>query len=139
MGFDTSCSASKKPTAEISSKRSASSIAILEGDESALTPLSLDVPRDAFELSRCFENGTGASNKAPTPPLKKPSSSSSSSKGTLPNTLLSLLRANSGDLTLCWISLLILPKPSLIPESGHRPNGKRAPERLGFRAWGTWV
>ena len=63
-GFDASCYASKKPTAEISSKRS---------------------------------------------------TSSSNSKGTLPDTLQSLLGTNNRDATLSWISLLILPEPALIP------------------------
>jgi len=66
--------------------------------------------RDAIEPSRCFGRGTGASNKAPTPPPKKSSFSSSNSKGMLPDTLPLLLSASNGDLTLCWISsLLILP------------------------------
>jgi len=54
------------------------------------------------------------------------------SKGTLPDTLLSLLGASNGDLTF----MLDLPPDSAktfthaIPESRYRLNGNRAPERL---------
>ena len=57
-------------------------------------------------------------------------SSSSNSKGTMPDMLLSLLGASNKDAILCWISLLILPEPALIPSPN--PAGNRAPERLGL-------
>ena len=77
-----------------------------ERDESTLTQPSLDVPRDALEPSHC--------------------SSSSNSEGTLPDTLLSLLGGSNRDAISCWISLLILPEPALIPSPN--PAGNRAPD-----------
>ena len=115
MGFDGSCSATKKnhrrniikthhlfdrhvvlvipPLPDGPNNRSNNVIIMLtlalkaERDESTLTLPSLDVPRDALEPSHC--------------------SSSSNSTGTLPDTLLSFLGASNRDATLCWISHLI--------------------------------
>ena len=73
---------------------------------STLTPSSLDVPRDALEPSRCFGRGYWRVQQSANPTSQKSSSSSSNSKGMLPDTLPSLLGASNGDLTLCWISSL---------------------------------
>ncbi|KIJ89744.1 hypothetical protein K443DRAFT_15822 [Laccaria amethystina LaAM-08-1] len=89
MGYKNNILRNPTPSSTVSTTSSSILTLALEANsnESTLTPLSLNVPREALEPSRCIRSGTDASNKAPTLPPKKSSSSSLNSKGTLPDML----------------------------------------------------